>query len=534
MTKLNEFATSVDRNATDQSNPIRGRESEMVENNAGGYVFKVDDLQMLDRFLILGTEKNTYYVNASTLTKNCAENVTKIIAKYGPTAVDRIVEISHSGRAPKNNQALFALALAASDDRVDTRTHALNSLPKVARTASDLFQFLSYVTKFRGWGSALRRAVANWYVTKEPESLAYQMVKYQSRFDWSHRDVLRVSHPKTFNDELNNVLRWGVSQDKMNLEVDSKFITAFQELHAADSVDRVVNIINTYDNVPREAIPTQWLSEAKVWDALLMKGMPITALLRNLANLGKHDLLKPFSEGAKIVNSTLTNQEVLHRGRVHPMQVMMAKTMYEARFNRSSRWEVNKTIVDSLEDAFYESFKNVEPTGKNILIALDVSGSMGCYTINDIPGFTPRVASAVMAMLTLRTEENCIIKGFSHKLVDVPLQKKMSIDQVIKTMNSIPMGGTDCALPALWCTDNRIDVDGISIYTDNETWYGQVHPTQALANLRKKLNKPDIRQAVNGMTATNFSIADTKDPLQLDVVGMDSAAPQLIADFFRG
>jgi hypothetical protein len=37
-------------------------------------------------------------------------------------------------------------------------------------------------------------------------------------------------------------------------------------------------LINDFD-LPREAIPTQWLNEVAVWDALL-QCMPITGLVR--------------------------------------------------------------------------------------------------------------------------------------------------------------------------------------------------------------------------------------------------------------
>jgi 60 kDa SS-A/Ro ribonucleoprotein len=36
------------------------------------------------------------------------------------------------------------------------------------------------------------------------------------------------------------------------------------------------------------------------------------------------------------------------------------------------------------------------------------------------------------------------------------------------------------------------------------------------------------------MVANAFSIADPNDPGQLDIVGFDTATPQLISDFARG
>ena len=46
-------------------------------------------------------------------------------------------------------------------------------------------------------------------------------------------------------------------------------------------------------------------------------------------------------------------------------------------------------IVDALDAAFYTAFENVEPTGKRLLLALDVSGSMDGGEVAGVPGLTP-------------------------------------------------------------------------------------------------------------------------------------------------
>ncbi len=112
-------------------------------------------------------------------------------------AVARIVAVSEGGRAPKNDPALFALALAAAAEDLATRRAALAALPRVARTGTHLFQFAAFVEGARGWGRALRRAVGAWYAEQPTERLAYQLVKYRQRGGWSHRDLLRLAHPET-------------------------------------------------------------------------------------------------------------------------------------------------------------------------------------------------------------------------------------------------------------------------------------------------------------------------------------------------
>ena len=53
------------------------------------------------------------------------------------------------------------------------------------------------------------------------------------------------------------------------------------------------------------------------------------------------------------------------------------------------------------------------------------------------PTITPRLASAAMAMVTARTEENVQFVGFSHKLVPLGINGKMPLDAVIKTIEKV-------------------------------------------------------------------------------------------------
>jgi 60 kDa SS-A/Ro ribonucleoprotein len=82
----------------------------------------------------------------------------------------------------------------------------------------------------------------------------------------------------------------------------------------------------------------------------------------------------------------------------------------------------------------------------------------------------------------------------------------------------------------VWALHNKMDVDAIVILTDNETWFGQVHPMVALQKYRQ-VRELATKLVVVGMTATEFTIADPNDGGSLDVVGFDTAAPQLISDF---
>jgi len=164
--------TTINNRKTSQMSPVIGKNQ--VQNNAGGYVFALDEWKRLQRFLILGSDSSTYYVSAHELTKDNANVVAECIQKDSKRTVDVIVEISDSGRAIKNDPAIFALAMVVGTADEEGRKYALANLDKVCRIGTHLFHFAQYVEQFRGWGAGLRKAVSRWYTEKPVDKLQLQ------------------------------------------------------------------------------------------------------------------------------------------------------------------------------------------------------------------------------------------------------------------------------------------------------------------------------------------------------------------------
>ena len=76
-----------------------------------------------------------------------------------------------------------------------------------------------------------------------------------------------------------------------------------------------------------------------------------------------------------------------------------------------------------------------------------------------------------------------------------------------------------------------MEIDTFIVYTDSETYFGDIHPSEALQKYRKEMNIPNAKLIVMGMQSNGFTIADPKDKHMLDVVGFDSASPQIVTDF---
>jgi 60 kDa SS-A/Ro ribonucleoprotein len=550
MTYLKGFGTR----RVPQSTPLPGQ----VANDAGGNTWAVDVWTRLRRFLILGSEGGSYYASQPALTRQNALAVEQAVREDGLRAVDEIVRISRAGRAPKNGPALYALALAAGLGDEATRKAALAALPQVARTGTHLFLFASFVEGFRGWGRSLRRAIGAWYAAQSPDALAYQAVKYRQREGVTHRDLLRLAHPAArvgsgnptlaVSDEHARLFEWivrGGAADGL-----PRLVEGFAKAQAASTARESAALVREY-GLPREALRSEHLTSPEVWTALL-DGMPMTALIRNLATMTRVGVIAPGSAGTAVAVAQLGDAERIRAARVHPIALLAALRTYASGRGARGRgeWTPVRELVDALDAAFYTAFGNVEPAGTRVLLALDVSGSMASGDVAGVPGLSPRDASAALALVTAATETQFEIVGFHagrggwksggrrpgwspDGLTPLAISPRQRLDDAVKAVSDLPFGGTDCALPMLYATAKQRLVDTFVIYTDSETWAGDVHPAQALRAYRQA-SGIDARLVVVGMVSNGFSIADPADQGMLDVVGFDTATPQLISDFARG
>lgn len=599
MARKQTYAQQFRPKATPQSKPIPG--SGQVKNSAGGYAWKVSDQTLLDRFLVLGTEGGSYYASEQDMTYQAGEATLRLIAADGPAVVDRVVEISEAGRAPKNDPAVFVLALCATEGNEETKAAAYKALPRVCRYGTPLFQFLDFMKTLKGtstrrspgqvddgsagWGQGLKRAVARWYNDRKPGSLGYQVIKYQNRAGWTHADVLQQAHVIPADAAHDAIFSWvradrnaaletagaanladpdfvppvkkryrhGVRGDSSNLP---SIFDAYDRMQGAKTERQVLAVLSDEPGFPFEAIPSEWLKKPAVWEALV-PNLGMNALFRNLGRMSANGALVMGSDVAKLVRRRIVDAEAIAKDRLHPVSVLKAMMTYKQGHGERGKlvWTPVTKVIDAMDQAFYLAFGNVEPTGKNILLALDVSGSMDGGVVAGVTGLTPRIGAAAMALVTQRVEPDAELVAFSDGTAKNPISRILGetrwtgyrddlrpmlerldisscqrMDDVIRAMSQIPMGGTDCSLPMRAALDAKMKVDLFVLYTDNETWFGSIHPAQALEEYRQKMGI-DSKMVVVGMVGNAFTVADPTDPRQLDVVGFDTATPNLISQF---
>jgi len=518
--------------ANPQTQPLPGQ----IANNAGGYYFPVDDYVCLNRFLILGSESGTYYVSAPKLTLDNTKAIQRLIENDGVKVVERIVEISMSGRAPKNEPALFALALATAANDAKTRSVAFEAITKVARTGTHILIFVDFVNNLRGWGRGFRKAISRWFLVTPLEQLTLQAVKYSQRSGWSMRDLLRLSHPVTNDIERLALIDWIAHPKKPDAIISAreKFRLIEGKYRVNEALDSasVAKAIRQY-SLPREAVPNKHLEHTEVWNALLVD-MPMKAMIRNLAKMTEVGLLTSLSDVSDYIVNRLLDSEQIKNARIHPIDLLLALRTYAQGHGQLGKltWEPVPAIIEALNAAFYCAFQQHEPTNKRILIGLDVSGSMQESKCSGSPVLQCVEAAGATAMLFVNAESNIHTMAFDTCARELPITKSQRLDDVLKAIKRLSGGGTDISEPIAYALKRKIKVDAFVILTDNETWAGDAHPVQMLRKYRQSINQ-SAKLVVLATASNKGDICDPNDTLSLGIAGFDTAALQLVSQFIN-
>lgn len=554
-----------------------------VENNAGGQSFQVSREQMFLRFLILGSDKPQYYAPGGDEKQSNLEHLTNILMMIeegmGLDMVKTMIDVSINARAPKQTYTFIALALCSLNNDLVLKTAANEAVQKICRIPTHLFEYIDLrekislkMNKTTGWGKAHRRTVGRWYNEHKGSNeleLIKSCTKYANRHGYTHKDALRLCHSIPNSNARKIIYSYLVKgfeeSQKISKKITEKSLSKESLQKIAEVLDHIIAVEEAKSLIPddenkmcelilkhglvREHVPSNLLNSKKVWIQLL-ENTPLTALVRSLSKISSLGITDEEEQCQKIVDK-ICDKEIIERSKIHPIQLLSAHTIYSRGYGEkgSLSWSPNDKIVKALDHAFELSFKNVVPSNKRILNAIDVSGSMTaqCNGGSGMP-ITCHQGAAVMALMMARVEPFCHSVCFTIKpsengyynyggtpdLTELPLRKETTLDEAFKMTQKNNFGMTDCAMPMIYALEKRLEIDTFIVYTDSETYFGNIHPFEALKKYRKEMNLPESKLVVVGMQSNGFTIADPYDPGMLDVVGFDSATPEIITNFSAG
>jgi len=463
-------------------------------------------------------------------------------------------------------------------------------------------------TKTKGFGRAVKREISSWVLKKSAKDLAYQVTKYMAREGWSFKNILQCTHTSTNTGddrvfavtagagagaatdaaktqvkskknkrvsnhnvqatEMDLVLRYVVNgfdametlAKKSNLVSEDSVYVYLKAIHKAKhfaSYDKESLLEVIYKHkLTREQVPTWALKDTELLTALLTDKnqtkvtMPLTALLRNLGSMTSHGVFDN-EQLVQIVLTHLVHPNTIAYSRIHPVSVLTAWFTYRnGKGNKGHNvWFPNQQIVKILEEMFYLSFKNVEPTGKRICFLIDCSGSMCGQSLCE--GVTNAEAAALLAMIFSRSDtsaeespnhsfylftSNQRYASGRHTtgLTDVTdvIDAAAPLDTVLNAVQRSDWGTTDISMGILDALKFKRKYDAFVVITDNDVNSG-IKPADAMRNYRSGLKLPHAKLVVVATQGSDITIADPDDKYMMDMCGFDSHGPKILQDFIR-
>nr|WP_244994033.1 TROVE domain-containing protein [Actinomadura coerulea] len=389
----------------------------------------------------------------------------------------------------------------------------------------------------------MRTALASWFLNGDVDQVAWRVCKARQRRTpageaFALRDALRVAHPKADSPARRALFGWiagNVSDDAARAQVPAvdAFLTARAVTGPADAIGVVRD-----RGVPWEFLPDAVLTEPGVWDELV-DTIGMTALLRNLSRMTRIGTLTPMGDATRRAAARLTDAGALAKARVHPMDLFLALRVYgSGRAQPHPRadpqhWSPVPAIADALEEAYELSFGHMEPSGRRLLVAVDSSGSMSFrhVTSGGAPlGSCYEVANAMAVILKRIERGNCHVIDVDTQVHASQVTARTNLREISRWRPS--GGGTDLSLPFQWAQRQGLAVDGTVVLTDNETWAGRRHPSQALAAYRQAVNG-DVRVVLAAMAANGHTVGDPRDEGVLNMAGLDASLPMVVNGYIR-
>ncbi|KHN75211.1 60 kDa SS-A/Ro ribonucleo-like protein [Toxocara canis] len=512
---------------------------DQVRNSAGGYVFKVDDLNRIRRFLILGTEGGTYYSSEQEITMDNVKAMCEIIEKgKGPLLLREIIQISLEGRAPKQDPTLFALALCAryrvrDTTRPDVHRQVMKKYKGKTLTDEDCKKIVQEVerrTKEALEANARRQTSGSGFEQQAPPE-AYD--DYQKALQkMAFRAILKVcripTHLFTFVAYCQKIS--AETGDKRNSKGWGRAMrAAITHWYFNQKPERLAMLITKYQNRsgfrhrdllrlchirPMMSFPSNhnYWHHHKEYDFLL-------AYIVGDTEEGRKRVAEAAGDGIKKAKKEVAKKETdeERKKREEKERERMEKQMARMKLREANKKSFSTHKLPDAPDAegspaatliwAFEEMKGITEPGK----AADLI--RGCGLVREHVPSRLLDSKVVWEALLIDMPMTALIRN---------LGKLASIDMITdKPENE--------NVKQIWNVRKKIR----SHYSLAKNGL-HVHPFQALQQYREQMKILDAKLIVMGMTATSFTIADPDDRGMLDICGFDSAVPELVKEFVLG
>jgi 60 kDa SS-A/Ro ribonucleoprotein len=477
-----------------------------TRNEAGGIAYTRGPRDALALYAATGCLNDVYYTDASTQLSQvlalCAEVTPEFVAKTAIYARRR----GHM----KDMPALLLAWLAKNDGATCARV--FDRIVDNGRMLRNFVQILrSGATGRKSLGTRPKRLVLRWLERANVDQVLNAAIGQRP----SLADIVRMVHPKPQYAEREALYAWLLGKPYAPEHLPS-VLQQFEAFKRGDIVDAVPEIHFQY--LTASLSKREWKTVAR--------RLPWQALRMNLNTLQRNGVFADAALTLEIA-AKLRDPAAIRSARAMPYQLLAA-------WNAASN-DMPPAIRDALQDAMEIATGNVPHLPGNVVVAIDVSGSMASPVTGHRHGATTAVrcvdVAALIAACVQRKNPAARVLPFDTCVRSHVSNPRDSVITQAQRLADLCGGGTAVSAPIAQLNAERAKVDTVLIVSDNESW----HDTQRNAatatmrewaklsarNPRAKLICIDLQPYLTGQTKAGAGI--------LHVGGFSDAVFDLIA-----
>ena len=416
-------------------------------NHAGGNAYSLTSKQALAQIASTGCFGNTYYAAAS-------DQLDEVLKHAANCEVSYVAKVAVYARQLGHMKDMPAILLAHLCSRGPEGLLAAKLVfPRVIDNGKMARNFAQIVrsgkTSRKSFGSAPRRMLREWFASRSSDQLFRDSVGKKP----SLSDLVKMVRPNPVSDDRKALYAYLIGKP-YTVEHLPELVRAYENY----KVDRSQII----PDVPFQMLDSLNLDTAGWTTVAKNAGWQMTRM--NLNTFKRHGVLDN-TEMVSLLATRLRNVEEINKARVFPYQLLMAY------LNAS---DIPAELTNALQDAMEHSLNNVPSYNCNVVVCVDVSGSMSSPITGQRQGATSKARcidiAALIAAAILRKNPNARVIPFETDVVDLKINPRDSVMTLATQIASVGGGGTTCSAPLALLNEENANADLVIYVSDNESW----------------------------------------------------------------
>ncbi len=415
-----------------------------THNEAGGLAYARKPQAALALYAATGCFNGTFYASAETQ----LDMVLTLCAQVESGFVARTAIYARRTAHMKDMPALLLASLSVRD-----REAFAAAFPRVVDNGRMLRNVVQILRSGRvgrkSLGSQPKRLVREWLERASVTQIMSAAIGNAP----SLADVIKMVHPKPADAEREALYAWVIGKhcDASKLPEQVRAYEAFKR-----------DPENPLPDLPFQYYTSLPLTQSH-WKALAMNAS-WQSLRQNLNHFARHGVFEDAYVLRKVV-AKLSDPNEIRRARVFPYQLLTA-------FQATSK--LPNAIGAALQDAMEVATRNVPALQGDVVVAVDVSGSMASPVTGYRKGSTTATrcvdAAALVAACIQRTHPGARVMPFDTDVRELRLNPRDSVMTQAQQLAKLCGGGTNVSAPLAKLNRERAKVDLLVLVSDNESW----------------------------------------------------------------